>query len=48
VNDETKMEYRELLWSDVKARVGDVPLERLVEPEMLEKIFAAKPASAAP
>src|SRR5271170_2441896 len=46
--DEKKMEYRELLWSDVKARVGDVPLERLVEPEMLEKIFAAKPASAAP
>jgi hypothetical protein len=39
VNDETKMEYREMLWSDVKAKVGDVPLEKLVEPAILEKIF---------
>src|SRR5579864_9390836 len=42
VNDEAKMEYREMLWSDVKAKAGDVPLERLVEPEILEKIFAAR------
>jgi hypothetical protein len=40
VNDEAKMEYREMLWSEVKARAGDVPLERLVEPPMIEKIFA--------
>jgi hypothetical protein len=42
VNDEAKMEYREMLWSDVKAKAGDVPLEKLVEPEILEKIFAAQ------
>jgi hypothetical protein len=39
VNDEAKMEYREMLWSDVKERVGNVPLARLVEPSILEKIF---------
>jgi hypothetical protein len=33
------MEYREMSWTDVKARVGDAPLEKLVEPELLEKIF---------
>jgi hypothetical protein len=33
------MEYREMLWSDVKERVGNVPLARLVEPSILEKIF---------
>lgn len=39
VNDEAKMEYREMLWSDVKERAGNVPLARLVEPSILEKIF---------
>ncbi len=39
VNDDAKMEYREMLWSDVKAKVGDVSLEKLVEPAVLEKIF---------
>lgn len=39
VNDEAKMEYREMLWSDVKGRVGDVAIEKLVEPASLEKIF---------
>ena len=29
--------YREMLWSAVKARVGDVPLERMVEPEILRR-----------
>jgi hypothetical protein len=43
VRDEAKMEYREMLWSDVKARAGDVSLERLVEPATLEKIFGEKP-----
>lgn len=39
VNDEARMEYREMSWTDVKARVGDAPLEKLVEPDALEKIF---------
>lgn len=41
VNDGAKMEYREMLWSEIKARAGDVPLQKLVEPEILAKIFAA-------
>jgi len=43
VNDEAKMECREMLWSDVKAKVGDVSLERLVEPAIIEKLFGEKP-----
>ena len=43
VNDESKMECREMLWSDVKAKVGDVSLERLVEPAIIEKLFGEKP-----
>ena len=43
VNDEAKTEYREMQWSEVRARVGDVGLERLVEPAMLEKIFGGAP-----
>ncbi|MGB8474220.1 MAG: hypothetical protein WCE61_09065 [Candidatus Acidiferrum sp.] len=42
VNDEAKLEYREMLWSDVKARAGDVKLENLVEPATLEKIFGGE------
>jgi hypothetical protein len=42
VNDEAKMEYREMLWSDVKAKAGDVALERLLEPSILEKIFGVE------
>jgi hypothetical protein len=42
VNDEAKMEYREMLSSDVKARVGDIALERLLEPSILEKIFGVE------
>jgi hypothetical protein len=42
VNDEAKMEYREMLWSDVKAKAGDVSLEKLLEPAALEKIFAGE------
>jgi hypothetical protein len=48
VNDEEKMEYREMLWEEVRARAGDVPFERLVEPEILDKIFAAEPAKKEP
>ncbi len=43
VNDEAKMEYREMLWSEVKERAGNVPFERLVEPTILEKIFGGEP-----
>jgi len=42
VNDEAKMEYREMLWSEVRERAGNVPLEKLVEPTTLEKIFGEK------
>jgi hypothetical protein len=42
VNDEGKMEYREMLWSEVRERAGNVPLEKLVEPAILEKIFGEK------
>lgn len=41
VNDETKMEYREMLLSDAKARFGDVTPQNLLQPEVLQKIFAA-------
>jgi outer membrane lipopolysaccharide assembly protein LptE/RlpB len=42
VNEEAKMEYREMLWSELRERAGNVPLERLVEPAILEKIFGAE------
>jgi hypothetical protein len=42
VNDEAKMEYREMLWSEVREKAGNVPFEKLVEPAMLEKIFGAE------
>ena len=42
VNDEAKMEYREMLWSEVRERAGNVPFEKLVEPAILEKIFGAE------
>ena len=40
VNDETKMEYREMLLEDAKARYGTADLQNLVQPETLKKIFA--------
>lgn len=42
VDDETKMECREMLWSEVKERAGNVALENLVEPAVLEKIFGGE------
>ena len=42
VNDEAKMEYHEMSWSDVRARAGNVPIERLVEPSILDKIFGVE------
>jgi hypothetical protein len=40
VNDETKLEYREMLLSDVEKRFGKVPLRSLLEPAALREIFA--------
>ena len=45
VNDEAKLEYREILMDKVKARYGAVSLQQLVHPEMLEKIFNGDSAS---
>ena len=42
VNDEKKMEYREMSWSEVRARAGNVPIESLVEPSILDKIFGVE------
>lgn len=39
VDDEARMEYRELLWRDVQAKFGDVPLKGLLEPQRLKQIF---------
>jgi hypothetical protein len=39
VNDEAKVEYRELLPEDIKARFGDVSLQELADPERLKIIF---------
>jgi hypothetical protein len=38
-NDETKVEYRELLPEDIKARFGDVSLQDILDPERLRMIF---------
>ena len=40
VDDETKMEYREMLLEDAKARFGTAKLPDFVQPEILQKIFA--------
>lgn len=39
VNDEAKVEYRELMPEDVKARFGDVSLQELLDPQRLRSIF---------
>jgi hypothetical protein len=44
VKDETKMEYRELLLQDAKARFGATKLEDFTQPEILQKIFSEAPA----
>lgn len=43
LDDPHKMEFREMLWSKAKAQFGDTPLQSLLQPETLEKIFAAPP-----
>jgi hypothetical protein len=45
VNDDAKLECREILMEDAKARYGAVSLEQLVQPEMLEKIFNSDSAN---
>lgn len=37
------LEYREILNDDVKRRFGDVPLSKLLEPQMLHTIFETHP-----
>ncbi len=39
VDDEAKMECREMLLEEAKVRFGDVPLQNLLLPEVLQKIF---------
>jgi hypothetical protein len=39
VNDEAKMQCREMLLQDAKARFGTDALQSLLQPEILEKIF---------
>jgi hypothetical protein len=39
VNDEAKVEYRELLPEEVKTRFGDVSLKELLDPQRLRSIF---------
>jgi hypothetical protein len=43
VGEQAKTEYRETLLDDVKARYGDLSLQNLVQPEVLQKIFTEKP-----
>jgi hypothetical protein len=43
VNDEAKMEYREMLLTEAKERFGDMPLQELLKPEVLQKIFSEPP-----
>jgi hypothetical protein len=44
VNDEAKMEYREMLLEDAQARFGTNNLQSLIQPEILQKIFAEGPS----
>jgi hypothetical protein len=45
VDDEAKMEYREMLMDDLRTRYGQASLEKFVVPEMLDKIFAHQAAN---
>jgi len=44
VDDEAKTQVREMTLQEAKARFGDVPLQNLLQPEALQKIFAEEPA----
>ncbi len=39
VNDEAKLDYREVLLSELEKRFGKVPLRSLLEPSALREIF---------
>ncbi len=43
VDEEEKMEYREMLLTEAKERFGDVRLQELLKPEVLQKIFSEPP-----
>ncbi len=40
VDDEAKLEYREMLLSEVEARFGQAPLRNLLEPAALQQRFS--------
>jgi len=44
VEEEGKMEYREMMLGDAKARFGDLSLPNLLKHEVLQKIFNEEPA----
>jgi hypothetical protein len=48
VRDDARLEYREILWSDVEARFGKVSLQKLLEPAALEAIFSHSLQEAVP
>ncbi len=48
VNDEAKLEYREILIDDLQVRYGAASLERLVDPEILVKLFDSDAAKKRP
>lgn len=37
------LEYREMLLDDVKKKFGDVPLSKLLEPQILATLFDTRP-----
>jgi hypothetical protein len=43
INDEAKMEYREILLTEAEEKFGDVPLEKFLKQETLQKIFSEPP-----
>jgi hypothetical protein len=43
LSDPAKMEFREMPWSDEKTQFGDVPLQKLLQPETLKRIFSEPP-----
>jgi hypothetical protein len=44
IGEEAKMEYREMPLGEAKARFGDLSLQNLLKPEVLEDIFREQPA----
>jgi hypothetical protein len=44
VGDEAKMEWREMMLAEAKTRFGDVAIQDLLQPEVLQKIFGETPS----